>query len=203
MSTDPNEPPAPGDDRLTGHCYDGIEEYDNPMPKWWLWGLYASILFSLVYWLEPTRALAGQGREAEYAAEQAAFLRAHPVQQGIDPTTLLAAAADRSRDARGKAVYSKNCAACHRADGGGLIGPNLTDDYWMHGATPPEVYTTIDAGVLAKGMPAWGKLLQPEELLDVLAYVHSLEDDEVLGGKEPQGVQVDSDDGSSKEKDGA
>lgn len=190
--------PHDGEDRLLNHDYDGIQEFDNPMPRWWLWGFYVTIVFAAIYFFDPRHTFEGPGRDAEYAQEMAAFEAAHPKPAGAgDPAVLAAAIADPVRRERGKSVFSQNCAACHRADGGGLIGPNLTDEYWLHGATPPDVYKTIAEGVLAKGMPAWSKMLQPEQLLDVTAYVQQLHESEAVNGKGPEGVEVETESAGS------
>jgi cytochrome c oxidase cbb3-type subunit 3 len=88
----------------------------------------------------------------------------------------------------GEETFTTNCAACHRADGGGLIGPNLTDDAWIHGGTITDIYTTVTKGVLDKGMPAWEKVLKPEQLAEVVAYVTTLKGTNPANPKAPQGV---------------
>ncbi|MDX2192470.1 MAG: cbb3-type cytochrome c oxidase N-terminal domain-containing protein [Gemmatimonadales bacterium] len=189
---DPQQHPEPGDDRLLGHAYDGIQEYDNPMPRWWLWGFYATIIFSVIYFADPRQTFAGEGRVAEYDAEMRAYLAAHPPAPaggGADEAAILAAAQDAKAVQAGGEVFAKNCAACHRADGGGLIGPNLTDAFWLHGGTPAAIYRTIDAGVLQKGMPAWGKMLKPEEVLGVTAYVTAMQATPAKDGKAPEGMR--------------
>ena len=90
--------------------------------------------------------------------------------------------------AQGKILFAGKCAVCHAADGGGNIGPNLTDDAWLHGATIDAIYATVNEGVLAKGMPAWGKLLKPDEMEEVVAYVWTLHGTRPAKPKEPQGV---------------
>ena len=153
----------PGDDRpLMDHEYDGIQEYDNPMPRWWLLLFAVTILLVPVYYLAPGDIGAGAKKEEMYAREMAAFAAAHP---GFGRSTVTAEemakiVADPAEIAKGKALFATNCVSCHLADGGGLIGPNLTDDYWIHGGTPLAVHTTINEGVLAKGMPPWGKVLK-------------------------------------------
>ena len=88
----------------------------------------------------------------------------------------------------GKTVYETNCAACHRADGGGLIGPNLTDASWIHGGAPTQVHHTIAVGVLEKGMPPWERILKPEQLNNVTAYVLSLQGTNPPNPKAPEGA---------------
>jgi mono/diheme cytochrome c family protein len=108
---------------------------------------------------------------------------------GITDESLMLAAGNAGAIERGAAIYAANCTGCHGAGGEGLSGPNLTDGYWLHGANPTEIYTTIHVGVGAKGMPAWGGALGAQ-VKDVVAYVLSLKDTNVAG-KEAQGVDAD------------
>lgn len=175
-------------DRLIEHSYDGIQEYDNPMPAWWVTTFWITIIFAIAYYLVPGLGL-GKGRMAEYEADMAAFRAAHPAHEGGgDVTALLAAARKPSEVAQGKILFAGKCAVCHAADGGGNIGPNLTDDAWLHGGTIDSIYATVNEGVLAKGMPAWGKLLKPDEMEEVVAYVWTLHGTTPAKPKEPQGV---------------
>jgi cytochrome c oxidase cbb3-type subunit 3 len=132
----------------------------------------------------------GKGRIAQYHEEVAAAKAAHPPPAESGPAELAAMAGNAQVVAAGKAVFATNCASCHRADGGGLIGPNLTDDAWIHGATLPEIHRTVSEGVLAKGMPNWGKLLRPDDVDAVVAYVASLRNTQVPGGKAAEGTKV-------------
>lgn len=183
MPTDPRQ------DRLLEHDYDGIREYDNPMPRWWLWIFYATILFVPLYYVAPAPFGAGPGKDAEYAAAVAAHQASQPAAPApVDAAALLALAGDREALHEGREVFAKNCAACHRADGGGVIGPNLTDAYWLHGASPTAIHTTITEGVMAKGMPAWGRILKPAEIDQVAAYVLSLRGSNPPTPKAPEGV---------------
>jgi cytochrome c oxidase cbb3-type subunit 3 len=180
------------EDRLLDHDYDGIREYDNPMPRWWLWIFYATIIFVPFYYVAPAPFGEGDGVVAAYEADVAAHKAAMPP----EATTVAALTDDeyraRSRDAavlaEGKAVYDANCAACHRPDGGGIIGPNLTDDSWIHGATPNAIHTTIVEGVLEKGMPPWGRILRPQQVDAVTAYVISLHGTNPPAPKAPEGT---------------
>lgn len=178
-------------DRLLDHQYDGIQEYDNPMPRWWVITFWATIIFSVAYWLNVGGIGTGQGRIADYEADMAAFRAAHPQNAGpADPAKLLAIAAKPDEVGEGKALFAKNCAACHAADGGGLIGPNLTDNAWIHGGKIEEIHATVTNGVLAKGMPAWGKLLQAKEVDEVVAYVWTLNGTTPAKPKAPEGEVV-------------
>jgi cytochrome c oxidase cbb3-type subunit 3 len=181
------------EDRLLEHSYDGIQEYDNPMPRWWVIIFWLTIAFSVLYWLNVPWIGRGPGRVAAYEADMA---RARAAQEAREPAggptgeQLALLAADSSLVLGGKALFTQHCVACHRADGGGLIGPNLADDFWIHGATPVEVRHTIDAGVLAKGMPAWGKVLAPDQVTAVTVYVGTLRGSNPANPRAPEGTKV-------------
>lgn len=167
----------PGDDPLLmDHEYDGIQEYDNPMPRWWLLLFAITIVLVPVYYLAPGDIGHGAKKDAMYEKEMAAFRAAHPDfgTAAMTNEALAPIIADPARVNAGRALYAINCVACHRADGGGLIGPNLADDHWIHGGTPADVHRTITEGVLAKGMPPWGKTLRPDDVNALTAFVRSL-----------------------------
>lgn len=192
MAREHRDPAAPSQDHLLAHDYDGIREYDNPMPRWWVYIFVVTIVFAGIYALNVIRGVgAGPGRIANYEREMAAFRAAHPAG---GPTMGAAALAALARDPKalelGKTTFAQNCSSCHRADAGGLIGPNLTDDYWLHGGALPEIYTTVSEGVLAKGMPNWGKLLKPDQVAAVAAYVYTLHGSNPPNPKAPQGSFV-------------
>ncbi len=177
------------EDRLLDHEYDGIREYDNPMPRWWLWIFYATIVFVPLYYFLPAPFGEGPGTVAQYEADVARHLASQPPDAGpaISDEALITMAARAGVIAEGKAVFAQNCAVCHRADGGGVIGPNLTDDAWIHGGAPTAIHRTIVDGVLAKGMPGWGKLLKPAQVDAVSAYVISLKGTNPPAAKAPEG----------------
>lgn len=163
------------DSHLIEHNYDGIQEYDNPLPRWWVYLFYATFVFAVAYWFNVPGVGVGRGRMASYEADVAAWKLAHPQPVGGPTPQLLAALATEPKVlADGKTIFAANCASCHRPDGGGMIGPNLTDDAWIHGGTLPDIHKIIDEGVLAKGMPNWGKLLRPDQVNAVTAYVATL-----------------------------
>jgi len=182
-------------DHLLEHAYDGIQEYDNPLPTWWKLIFYATILVVPIYLWDPLGIGVGPGREKVYQQDMAAFNAAHPKNAGPTMTDdqFLAMSKDPAKLAEGKAAFATNCVACHRPDGGGLIGPNLTDDYWIHGGQPGQIHLTISEGVLAKGMPNWGKLLKPDQVDALTAYVISLHGSNPANAKEPQGVLAGAD----------
>jgi cytochrome c oxidase cbb3-type subunit III len=182
-------------DHLLEHNYDGIQEFDNPMPRWWVYIFWATIAFSVLYWLNVAGVGNGRGRIANYDREVAAAAAAAAKRQADQPASasparLAALAKDPSVLAIGKQVFSQNCAACHRFDGGGQIGPNLTDDYWLHGAALEQIHKTVTDGVLEKGMPPWGKVLKPAQLDAVVAYVSTLRGASPPNAKAPQGEMV-------------
>jgi cytochrome c oxidase cbb3-type subunit III len=181
---------TPEIDRLLDHSYDGIQEYDNPMPRWWLATFAGTVIFSIIYLFDIGPVGNGQGRIADYEADMAAFATAHPPEKGgnISADALAALGRDHEALEDGEKVFKASCAACHRADGGGLIGPNLTDAYWIHGGTALEIYKTVNDGVLDKGMPPWGKTLKPEQIQAVVAYAVSLQGSNPPNPKAPQGV---------------
>ncbi|MFZ5999589.1 MAG: c-type cytochrome, partial [Bacteroidota bacterium] len=126
--------------------------------------------------------------ELTQAAEQAKILQASQPQEVIDANTL-EYKADKDLIANGQKVFmSNNCGSCHRNDGGGNgIGPNLTDNYWIHGGLVKNIFTTIDKGVVEKGMPAWGKVMSPKDVRDVAFFVMSLQGTNPPDAKAPQG----------------
>lgn len=175
---------------LLDHDYDGIRELDHPLPSWWLNLFYVTIVFAVLYagyymtGVGPTlrQELTVQMQEVEKARANAP----QPVDQG--EAVFAAVASDPEKLKLGSAVYSGKCAACHGDKGQGLIGPNLTDDYWVHGkGKPNDILKTVAEGVAEKGMPPWGTILKSEELVLVVAYIKSVRGSNPAGAKEPQG----------------
>lgn len=161
--------------KKVGHAIDGIEEYDNPLPRWWVWLFYGSIAFAIGYCiLMPSwpgyNGLLGWSQFKMYAQEVAAAPKpaapaANAVADAID---------DQVAVEGGKAVYTRSCAACHGPEGKGLIGPNLHDAAWVQGAGTPEDIMAIVAEGTAKGMPAWKTQLSAGDIVKVAAFVHGL-----------------------------
>ncbi len=176
---------------LLDHDYDGIKELDSQIPPWFLWLFYVTIFFSIVYMLDyhvfNTSPL--QDEEYQLQVKQAEIERAALVNSGAflneETVTLLTDAA--ALDA-GKQIFNTNCVACHAGDGGGLVGPNLTDDYWIHGGGIKNVFTVIKYGVTAKGMIAWQSQLNPKQIQDVASYVVSLHGKTPANPKQPEGT---------------
>ncbi len=171
------------------HEVDGIQEYDNKLPNWWLYILYGSVVFGFGYWFTYQTAGFADLPRAAYEAEMDRAAAAAPKKTGgaVTPELLITLSKDRGTLAQGKQIFTQTCAACHRADGGGVVGPNLTDEFWLHGAAPEKVYKTISEGVPDKGMLAWGPQLGPDRVQAVAAYVISLRNTNVPAGKAPQG----------------
>jgi cytochrome c oxidase cbb3-type subunit 3 len=178
------------DDRLLDHNYDGIQEYDNPMPRWWLYIFWGTIVWAVLFWFNVPGVGVGRGRIADYDAAVAAAAAARPPEPSAGPGAdqLAAMSKDPAALAAGKTVFTTSCTPCHGPDGGGIIGPNLTDAAWIHGGTPDAIYRTVHDGVLDKGMPAWGLSLTPGEVTAVVAYVISLGGTTPANPKAPQGV---------------
>jgi cytochrome c oxidase cbb3-type subunit 3 len=178
-------------DRLLAHDYDGIEEYDNPLPGWWVWIFWATIIFSLGYWLYyqigPGPTIIAQYDDEMRAATARQAKLAPPAGAVTDDVIVVLTKNPRAM-AAAKEIFVARCAACHGPQGQGLIGPNLTDDYWLHGGRPTQILHTITDGVPDKGMVPWKDQLKPEELPMMAAYVLSLAGTNPPNPKPPQGV---------------
>jgi cytochrome c oxidase cbb3-type subunit 3 len=177
------QPPAGGDheDNLRPHTYDGIQEYDKRLPNWWLYTLYGSIVFWVVYWfahqiahIVPTDGASVDGEMSRIAAAKMA--------SSIDVTNddkFWEMAANPTFVEAGKASFQQNCVACHlvsmkgKAENPTAIGPNLVDNAWIHGGTPKEIYKTLQQGVVLKGMPAWEPVLGQKKTAELVAYILS------------------------------
>jgi cytochrome c oxidase cbb3-type subunit 3 len=167
--------------------YDDIEELDNRLPNWWLGILWTTILFAFGYWMYYHVTGSGPDQLGEYKLEAAELAKRSSGNKPASDDTLLALAGDPQTTGSGKAAYQQNCAACHGADGQGLIGPNLTDKYWLYGGKPVAIHKTIAEGAVAKGMPAWERTLGAERVRAITAYVLTLKGKNLAGGKAPQG----------------
>jgi cytochrome c oxidase cbb3-type subunit 3 len=168
--------------------YDGIEEMDHKLPNWWLGILWGTIVFAFGYWMYYHVTGSGPDQLGEYRLETAELAKKAAGSGGpVSDDTLLALAGDPQSTGNGKAAYQANCAACHGADGQGLIGPNLTDRFWLYGGKPTAIHKTIAEGAVAKGMPAWERTLGAERVRAITAYVLTLKGKNVPGGKAPQG----------------
>jgi cytochrome c oxidase cbb3-type subunit 3 len=172
------------------HVYDDdLREEDNRLPMWWLYTLYGTVVFGLLYWYGEHELKAWMPREAAYQDEMIAVRLEEAKKSGgaLPPEALLAMSKTPATVEQGKQVFATTCAPCHRADAGGNIGPNLTDNYWIHGSKPQNIYSCVHDGVPAKGMPTWGPQLGDTKVASVVAYVLSIKDTNVPNGKPPQG----------------
>lgn len=182
------------DNPLTGHCYDGIEEYDNPLPGWWKWLFLGTIVFSLGY--IPVY----HGNQARrvtdyYEAAVAENLRLQFAELGTlaaDNEVILKYSRDPKWLAVGKSVFSSNCVSCHGAQAQGLVGPNLTDDFWKNVEQPQDVAKVVREGAANGAMPAWKTRLHQNEVVLVAAYVISLQGTAPEGvGRKPEGKHIE------------
>lgn len=171
-------------DVLLNHEYDGIRELDNDLPGWWKWLFYLTIIISVVYIVHYHVLKSGDLQEAEYEKEMAEAEANMPPE--ADESTL-ARLEDNASIAAGKTVFDKNCVVCHLSKGEGLVGPNLTDEYWIHGGSFQDIYLTIKVGVPAKGMISWKKQLNTKEMQQVASFIMSLYGTNPPNAKEPQG----------------
>jgi len=170
MSNNPKEP------LLLDHNYDGIQELDNNLPRWWVWLFYITIIFSAVYLFYYHVAKAGDLQAAEYDKEMkaGAALKSAAIGKFEASIPTLTPSTDAAVLESGHQTYTKYCAPCHRFDGGGLVGPNLTDNYWIHGSNYVDTVKVIWDGVPAKGMITWKTVLKPDEIQSVASYIYTL-----------------------------
>ncbi|MGA9637704.1 cbb3-type cytochrome c oxidase N-terminal domain-containing protein [Flavobacterium sp.] len=173
------------------HDYDGIKELDNNLPPWWVYLFYACILFSVVY-LVRFEIMGADNQEMELQKELAQakmdveeYMKTAPDLMDEKTVTLLT---DPAELEIGKTIFTNNCAACHRADAGGQIGPNLTDDHWILGGGVKNLFHTItNGGRDGKGMIAWKGTLKPKEIQKVASYILSLKGSNPAAAKAPEG----------------
>lgn len=174
-------------DQVFDHDFDGIQEYDNRLPNWWLWILWVSIIFSFGYWLIFHTFGVAKLPRARYDVEMQRAAELQLARGGaVDDAALELMATLPDRVAEGQQIFSTYCVACHSARGEGLVGPNLTDEYWIHGGRPLDIHKVVTDGVLTKGMAAWGRQLGPTRVESVVAYVLTLRGTKVPG-KAPEG----------------
>lgn len=180
-------------DILMDHNYDGIRELDNHLPPWWKWLFYITIVWGAIYlighhftgWFP----LQEQEYETEMAiadAEKKANQEAAVEAGGFDESTLVYLD-DATMIAAGKKAFGRTCATCHGVEAGGIAGPNLTDEYWLHGGSVQNLFTVIKDGVPNTAMIPWKNQMSPTGIRDVIMYIHSLQGSNPLNGLKPQG----------------
>ncbi len=193
---------TPADTR--GHAYDDIQEFDNRLPNWWLWTFYGACIFSVFYWIHFHSLGTGDLPGEAYVVEQRIAADRIAAQLANNPVTeemLLKLAKEPAFVEEGRKIFADpgKCALCHRADGGAAevggvpaIGPNLTDDHWIYGSKPMDIYTTIAKGRTPDpvrktmgGMQSW-EMYGPQFVMRATAYVLSIKNSNSVGGKKPE-----------------
>jgi cytochrome c oxidase cbb3-type subunit 3 len=189
---------------ILDHNYDGIKELNNDLPPWWLYGFYATIIFGAIYLLR-YHVFNGQNQydelEIEYAEANAAIEEYNKTAKDRVDFNSVELLTDASSLANGKQIFETTCVACHKADGGGGIGPNLTDKHWILGGGIKNVFKTItEGGRDGKGMIAWKQTYKPSEIAQVASYVLSLQGTTPTEPKAPEGdLREDENSGSPSE----
>jgi cytochrome c oxidase cbb3-type subunit 3 len=179
---------------LLASSHDGIQEYDNDLPKWWVQLFIATIIYSVGYvgWRHFTSLASDHDwSTAEVKGYKEAQAKTQKPQDNKPEETnesLLVAFQDPTKQTAGQPIFALRCAPCHGQKGEGLVGPNLTDEFWIHGSTPLEVKQVVEKGVLDKGMLAWKGMLKDDEIEAALAFLWSIRNTNVPG-KAPQGTK--------------
>ena len=178
------------------HSYDGIEEFDNPLPGWWRATFWATIVFAAGYWVwfhvAPWHSTPDSSYQKDLAVyEEGRDLRAAREAANVSEDSLAQEAANPETVARGAKIFATRCASCHTEDGHGLIGPNLTDLFQIHGSTRMDLYTTISNGVQGTAMPAWGEQMPATDVMAVAAFVIPIRGKNIPG-KAPDGHPVEN-----------
>jgi cytochrome c oxidase cbb3-type subunit 3 len=169
--------------------YDDILEEDNRLPNWWLMILFGSIVFSFGYWLVFHTTNVFANPTAAYLEEVGDLKRQRAMANPTSEEALKALADNPESVAEGQKVFMATCASCHGQNAEGLVGPNLTDKFWIHGATGQDILRSVNEGFAEKGMPAWGPVIGADKARKVTAFVLSVKGKD-RPGKEPQGTPV-------------
>jgi cytochrome c oxidase cbb3-type subunit III len=183
-----NRNQEPQDPLLLDHDYDGIQELDNKLPRWWVWLFNLSTIFAVLYFgyyhvLGKGRLMAAQYQDEMKIGDQ---IKARAVAEFESTMTSLQPKTDPAILAEGKDTFLKLCAPCHRPDAGGLVGPNLTDDYWIHGSNFVDNLKIIWNGVPSKGMVTWRGVLKPSTIHAVGSYIYTLRGTQPPNPKPPE-----------------
>lgn len=193
MNTNHDE--ATESDPLLTHEYDGILEYDNPMPKWWVWTFWGTFFFSVGYFIHYH--ITGNGESVAVAYEtELSVAREKEAQQAmgseVTEESLSKLMLNGAMMSDASKLFVQRCGQCHGNQGEGLIGPNLTDNYWLYGdASLMSIYNVVSEGVQTKGMPPWKKQLRPIELGKVTAFVGTLRGTNIAGPKAAEGRLIE------------
>jgi cytochrome c oxidase cbb3-type subunit 3 len=175
------------DQPIAGHDYDGIQEFDNPLPMWWLWTFLGTIIFSFLYYIHYELG-GGPNLKQELDADLAAIELLKKSGPAVSVEDLTIFINDKTKVAVGKVLFEEKCASCHGKFGEGLIGPNLTDNFWISGkGSAADVLGLIQEGSLEKGMPPWKDTLKKVEIFSLVGYVISLRGTEPVNAKPPEG----------------
>lgn len=187
---------------IEDHDYDGIHEYDNPMPGWWTGAYLLSVIWSVVYVAGhlagslPTYETDLRDGQLALESQRARAAAANPPVV-IDAAALLAAASDEAKLSEGAMTFASFCASCHGDLGQGLIGPNLTDKFWLYGGEPMSVVHTIQKGT-SNGMPPWEAIITPEQTIALVAHIQRLQGTTPANSKAPQGEPYEPDAGTKE-----
>lgn len=184
---------GPVTDELTTHCYDGIQEYDNPLPGWWKWLFIGTVLFAFPYivYYHGAEAPTQEERYSAEVAETAKLAFAEIGELNGDEATMAQYLNEPTWVAYGESVYKANCVSCHGATGGGLVGPNLTDEEYLHINNLEDIYKVINEGANRGAMPAWLNRLEQNDRVLVSVYVAKLRGSNPGGNaKGPQGKVI-------------
>ncbi len=183
-----NNQPDEKDPLLLDHDYDGIRELDNKLPRWWVWLFNLTTLFAVLYLLHYHVLHKGKLMAAQYQDEMrlGEVIKAKAMGDFETSMASLQPSKDATVLAAGKDTFMKLCAPCHRADGGGLVGPNLCDDYWIHGSNFVDNLRTIWNGVPAKGMVTWKGTLKPTTIYAAASYIYTLRGTKPPNPKPPE-----------------
>lgn len=200
MSSNQNNSDINSDEKLLDHNYDGIQELDNPLPAWWVYLFYITIVFAFIYMIIFSFFVPSTGALADQQMEKLTtkpVQTAAPASEAETETSSASAPAelsfpnDEDTLETGKKVFDSKCLACHGTKGEGLVGPNMTDDYWIHGkGTEADMYKVVVEGVPDKGMISWQPLLSDEEIKAVVVYIKTLRGTNPPNPKAPQGEKV-------------
>ncbi len=185
------------EDKLLDHNYDGILEYDNPLPPWWVALFIICVIWAAGYLMYYHVAGIGPSQSEEFAMEyqeyeqKQAELMAANAGKGPEFDENMVALDDEQSLAAGNKIFIEKCAACHGQSGEGMVGPNFADDYWIHGNRMVDVVKVIHQGVPSKGMISWKALLSKDEIEQVASYILTLHGTNPANPKAPQGDKYD------------